>query len=70
MNKIVGNPNLKTFHLFVKKPTDKDWFQRMRSPAYGEIDDQEMKFKSKGFQTKIITSDSYRVAKKQLKGVK
>ena len=41
----------------------------MRSPAYGEIDDQEMKFKSKGFQTKIITSDSYRVAKKQLKGV-
>ncbi len=68
MTKIVGNQNLKTFHLYVKKPTDKDWFQRMRSNAYGEIDDQSMKFKKQGFQTKIISADSHRVAKKQLQG--
>jgi hypothetical protein len=28
-----------------------------------------MKFKKQGFQTKIISSDSYRVAKKQSQGV-
>ena len=40
----------------------------MRSNAYGEIDDQSMKFKKQGFQTKIISADSHRVAKKQLQG--
>jgi len=69
MTKIVGNQNAKTFHLYIKKPTDKDWFQRMRSNEYGMIDDQCMKFKKQGFQTKIISSDAYRVAKKQLQGV-
>jgi len=68
MTKIVGNQNAKTFHLYVKKPTDADWWQRMRSHAYGEIDDQAMKFKKQGFQTKIISADSHRVAKKQLQG--
>jgi hypothetical protein len=66
MTKIVGNKNLKTFHLYIKKPTDSDWFQRMRSTQYGMIDDQSMKFKQQGFQTKIISSDSYRVAQKQI----
>jgi len=41
----------------------------MRSNEYGMIDDQCMKFKKQGFQTKIISSDNYRVAKKQLQGV-
>lgn len=68
MSKIVGNQKLKTFHLYVKKPTDKDWFQRMRSSEYGTIDDESMRFKKQGFQTKIISSDSHRVAKKQLQG--
>ncbi len=63
--KIVGNKNIKTFHLYVKKPTDTSWFQRMRSNQYGMIDDQSMKFKQRGFQTKIISSDEYMVAKKQ-----
>jgi hypothetical protein len=66
--KIVGNKNMKTFHLYIKKPTDTGWFQRMRSNQYGMIDDQSMKFKQQGFQTKIISSDEYRVAKKQTKG--
>lgn len=66
--KIVGNKNMKTFHLYIKKPTDTGWFQRMRSNQYGMIDDQSMKFKKQGFQTKIISSDEYRVAKKQTKG--
>jgi len=66
MTKIVGNKNLKTFHLYIKKPTDSDWFQRMRSNQYGMIDDQSMKFKQQGFQTKIISSDSYRVVQKQI----
>ena len=65
MTKIVGNKNLKTFHLYIKKPTETDWFQRMRSNQYGMIDDQSMKFKQRGFQTKIISSDEYMVAKKQ-----
>jgi hypothetical protein len=70
MTKIVGNQKLKTFYLYVKNPSAgiNDWFERMRSNEYGMIDDQSMKFKKQGFQTKIISSDSHRVARKQLQG--
>jgi len=70
MTKIVGNQKLKTFYLYVKNPSAgvNDWFQRMSSNAYGEIDDQAMKFKKQGFETKIISADSHRVARKQLQG--
>lgn len=64
MTKIVGNQHFKIFRLYVKKPSIgiNDWFERVKSTEYGMIDDQSMKFKKQGFQTKIITSDSHRVA--------
>ena len=70
MTKIVGNQKLKTFYLYVKKPSIglNEWFERMRSQEYGKIDDQSIKFKKQGFQTKIISADSHRVARKQLQG--
>ena len=64
MTKIVGNQHFKIFRLYVKKPSIgiNDWFERVKSTQYGMIDDQSIKFKKQGFQTKIITSDSHRVA--------
>ncbi len=64
MTKIVGNQHLKIFRLYVKKPSIgiNDWYERIKSAQYGMIDDQSMKFKKQGFETKIITSDSHRVA--------
>ena len=59
MTKIVGNQKLKTFYLYVKNPSagNNDWFERMRSQQYGLIDDQSIKFRKQGFQTKIISAD-------------
>ena len=70
MKKIVGNQKLKTFYLYVKNPSlgINDWFERVRSQQYGLIDDQSIKFRKQGFQTKIISADSHRVARKQLQG--
>jgi len=64
MSKIVGNEHLKIFRLYVKKPSIgiNEWRERIKSTEYGMIDDQLMKFKKQGFQTKIITSDTRRVA--------
>jgi len=61
MTKIVGNQHFKTFRLYVKKTNENDWKPRAKSPDYGFIDDQAMKFKKQGFETKIITSESHRV---------
>lgn len=68
MTKILGNQKLKTFYLYVKNPSAgiNDWFERMRSQQYCLVDDQETKFKKQGFETKIISADSHRVARKQL----
>ena len=64
MTKIVGNQHFKIFRLYIKKPSIgiNDWFIRIKSTKYGMIDDQAMKFKKLGYQTKIETSDSYKVA--------
>lgn len=62
--KIVGKQHYKIFRLYLKKPSIgiNEWFERAKSTQYGMIDDQSMKFKKQGFQTKIITSDTRRVA--------
>ncbi len=61
--KIVGKQHYKIFRLYLKKPSIgiNEWFERAKSTQYGMIDDQSMKFKKQGFQTKIITSDTRRV---------
>jgi len=64
MPQIVGSKNIKIFKLYIKKPSIgiHEWFIRIKSTKYGMIDDQSMKFKKLGYQTKIETSDSHRVA--------